>query len=147
MSKKSKIVESWAESPGVWFSIVAILSLLWNMGGAIQFINSVTASAESMRGSMMTAGQIAVLSALPVWVDVGFGIGVITSIIGSVLLYLRSKLAYLTFVVSLIAFALLSLAYLIYDVFKVIGSQQIITMVIVVFIAAILVLLSRLIKK
>lgn len=147
MSTTSKFLKSWRESPGVWFSIVAIISILWNIGGAIQFLNSVSATEESMKGAMMSAEQIAVLAGLPVWVDVVFGIGVLTSILGSVLLYLRSKHSYSTLAVSLIAFVLLSLAYVIYDVFAVIGTQQVITMVIVVVIAAVLVLLSRMIKR
>lgn len=147
MSTTSKFLKSWRKSPGVWFSIVAIISLLWNIGGAMQFLNSVSATEESMKGAMMSAEQIAVLAGLPVWVDVVFGIGVLTSIFGSVLLYLRSKRAYSTLAVSLIAFVLLSLAYVIYDVFAVIGTQQVITMVIVVVIAAVLVLLSRMIKR
>jgi hypothetical protein len=117
MSTSSKFLKSWRKSPGVWFSIVAIISLLWNIGGAMQFLNSVSATEESMKGAMMSAEQIAVLAGLPVWVDVVFGIGVLTSIFGSVLLYLRSKRAYSTLAVSLIAFVLLSLAYVIYDVF------------------------------
>jgi hypothetical protein len=147
MSSKSKLSSSWKHEPGVWFSIVAIVSLLWNLGGAAQFISSISASEESLKASMMTAEQIAVLTALPVWVDVVFGIGVLTSIIGSVLLYLRSKRTCPTLAVSLIAFVLLSLAYVIYDVFTVIGPQQVITMVIVVVIAAVLVLLCRMIKR
>ncbi|MCB0538935.1 MAG: hypothetical protein KDE33_15585 [Bacteroidetes bacterium] len=147
MSTSSKFLKSWRKSPGVWFSIVAIISLLWNIGGAMQFLNSVSATEESMKGAMMSAEQIAVLAGLPVWVDVVFGIGVLTSIFGSVLLYLRSKRAYSTLAISLIAFVLLSLAYVIYDVFAVIGTQQVITMVIVVVIAAVLVLLSRMIKR
>jgi nitric oxide reductase large subunit len=110
MSSKSKLSSSWKQGPGVWFSIVAIVSLLWNLGGAAQFINSITASEESLKASMMTTEQIAVLSALPVWVDVVFGIGAITSIFGSVLLYMRSKRAFPLLAVSLISFVLLSLA-------------------------------------
>jgi hypothetical protein len=55
----------------------------------MQFVNSLTATEESMKGAMMTSEQIAVISALPIWVTIVFGIGVITSLLGSVYLYLR----------------------------------------------------------
>jgi uncharacterized membrane protein YjjP (DUF1212 family) len=117
------------------------------VGGAVQFVNSLTATEESLKGAMMTSEQIAVITALPIWVTIVFGIGVITSLLGSIYLYLRSKYAKTNLLISFIAFFLLSLAYIIYGVFEALGTQQIATMTVVVVIAAVLVLLSRLIKK
>jgi hypothetical membrane protein len=76
-----------------------------------------------------------------------FGIGVVTSLLGSVLMYLRHRGTMPTLVVSLLAFVLLSIAYAIYGVFAAIGTQQIVTMTLVVVAAGGLVWLSRNISK
>ncbi len=145
MKSNSTINSKWSTKPGILFSIVAIIALLWNTGGAMQFINSVTATEASMQGAMPTPEQVQVLTSLPLWVTVVFGIGVLTSLLGSVLLYLRHSATMITLLLSLIAFVLLSIAYIVYGVFEAIGTQQIVVMSIVVVIAFALVMLSRMI--
>ena len=144
--KNCKLISVWSSQPGIWFSVVAIITLLWNIGGAMQFINSLNPSESSM-GGMMTSEQIAVLTALPLWVTIVFGIGVITSLTGSVFLYLRHKCAKRHLLVSLVAFVLLSVAYAYYGVFTALGSTQIAIMSTVVVVAGLLVFLSKKIKK
>jgi hypothetical protein len=143
MKSKSTINSNWSAKPGVWFSIVAILSLLWNIVGAMQFVNSITATEASMSGAMMSPEQISVITALPSWVTFVFGVGVVTSLVGSVLMYLRHRFAMATLSVSFLAFALLTIAYSIYGVFEALGTQQLGIMITVVVIAAILAFLSR----
>ena len=147
MKTNSSFYSKWSAKPGIWFSIVAIVAFLWNIGGALQFINSLSASEASMQGSMMTAEQINAITSLPSWVTFVFGLGVITSLIGSVFLFLRHDWANPTLLVSFLAFLLLSIAYIIYGIFEAIGMQQIVVMSIVVVVAFILVLLSRLIRS
>lgn len=147
MKTLSRIRSAWSSQPGVWFSVVALVGLLWNIVGALQFVNSLTATEASMKGAMMTPEQVAVITALPAWVTLVFGIGVVTSLLGSVLMYLRHRGTMPTLVVSLLAFVLLSLAYAIYGVFAAIGTQQIVTMTVVVVAAAALVWLSQKISK
>jgi len=142
MKSNSSINSKWASKPGIWFSIVAIIALLWNIGGALQFINSLSPS----EGGMMTPEQLEIITSFPGWVTFVFGIGVITSLVGSVLLYLRHRSAMPTLVVSLLAFLLLTFAYVIYGVFEAIGAQQIVVMSIVDVVAFALVLLGRMIK-
>lgn len=143
MESNSTISSRWSSKPGVWFSVVAIISLLWNIIGALQFVNSITATEASMKAAMMTPEQVSVITSLPIWLTLVFGIGVVTSLLGSVFLYLRHPGAKLTLAVSLLAFVLLSIGYLIYGVFQALGTQQIIVMSIVVIVAAALVMLSR----
>ncbi len=145
MKSDSASCSHWSAKPGVWFSIVAIISLMWNVVGAVQFINSVTTSEAGMKAAMMTPEQIKVLTSIPSWVTFIFGVGVVTSLIGSVLLYLRHRGAQPAFIVSFLAFTLLTIAYVIYGVFKALGTPQIAVMSTVVVVAFILVLLSRMI--
>jgi hypothetical protein len=142
MTTNSSIFSKWDSKPGRWFSIVAIIALLWNIGGAMQFINSLS---PPEAGGMMTPEQLEVISSLPAWVSLVFAIGVITSLIGSVLLYLRYRSAMATLLVSFASFLLLTFAYIIYDVFEAIGTQQVVVMATVDLIALGLVLLSRMI--
>jgi hypothetical protein len=147
MKSKSSVSSKWSSKPGIWFSILSIVALLWNIGGGLQFINSITASEASMQGAMMTPEQIRVITSIPFWVTFVFGVGVVTSLLGSVFLYLRHGWAKLTLVVSFLAFVVLSLAYVIYGVFAAIGTQQVVVMTIVVVVAFALVLMSRLIRS
>jgi hypothetical protein len=147
MKSNSTFSSKWSSNPGVWFSIVAIVALLWNIGGAMQFINSLMANEASMKGAMMTPEQVKVITSLPMWVTLVFGIGVVTSLIGSVFLYLRHSATMTTLLVSFLAFILLTIAYVIYGVFDAIGTQQIIVMSTVDIIAFALVILSLKIKS
>ena len=144
MTTNSRIFSKWASKPGRWFSVAAIIALLWNIGGAMQFINSLS---PPEAGGMMTPEQLQVITSLPTWVTLVFGIGVVTSLLGSVLLYLRHRHAIPTLVASLLAFLLLTLAYIIYGIFEAIGKQQVIVMATVDVIAFVLVLLSRMIPS
>lgn len=147
MKSNSSVYSKWSSKPGIWFSIVAIIALLWNIGGALQFINSLTATEESLKGALMTPEQVKVITSIPMWVTFVFGIGVVTSLLGSVFLYMRHGWTKATLVVSFLAFVLLTIAYVIYGVFEALGTQQIVVMSIVDVIAFALVLLSLMIHK
>jgi hypothetical protein len=147
MKSNSTVNSKWSSKPGIWFSIVAVIALLWNIVGALQFINSVTATEASLKSAMMTPEQVLVITSVPTWVTLVFGLGVVTSLLGSVFMYLRHIWAKSTLVVSFLAFVLLTIAYAIYGVFEALGTTQIMVMATVVIIAFALVLLSRKIKS
>jgi hypothetical protein len=147
MKSNSTVNSKWSAKPGIWFSIVAVIALLWNIVGALQFINSVTATEASLKAAMMTPEQVLVITSVPTWVTLVFGLGVVTSLLGSVFLYLRHIWAKSTLVVSFLAFVLLTIAYAIYGVFEALGTTQIMVMATVVIIAFALVLLSTKIKS
>lgn len=144
MTTNSSFFSKRTSKPGRWFSIVAIIALLWNIGGAMQFVNSLS---PSEAGGMMTPEQLQVISSLPTWVTFVFGFGVVTSLLGSVLLFLRHRKSTPTLVASLVSFLLLTFAYIIYGVFEAIGKQQVIVMTTVDVIAFALVLLGRMIPS
>jgi hypothetical protein len=147
MKSNSTVNSKWSAKPEAWFSILAVIALLWNIVGALQFINSVTATEASLKAAMMTPEQVLVITSVPTWVTLVFGLGVVTSLLGSVFLYLRHIWAKSTLVVSFLAFVLLTIAYAIYGVFEALGTTQIMVMATVVIIAFALVLLSRKIKS
>ena len=87
--------------------IVGILSLLWNAGGAFDYVMSKTKNAGYM--SQLSAEQMAFLENLPTWFTASWAIGVWFSIIGSILLLLRSRFAVQAFALSLIGLIISSI--------------------------------------
>ena len=81
----------------LWF--VGVLSLIWNAGGVVDYIG-VKLNLE-VYVSQMTPEQLAFFTDLPVWYSAAWAIGVWFSVIGSLLLLLRSRLAGGAFVISL----------------------------------------------
>ena len=80
--------------------VVGVLSLLWNAGGAYDWVMAHFA-ADSYMG-MMTEEQRAWYSDFPLWAEIFWALGVWGAVIGSILLLLRSAFAQLAFVLSLI---------------------------------------------
>lgn len=122
--------------PGLWFTSVAGVGLVWNLFGALQFVRSVTADEVGLVASGMTSEQAAVMTAFPTWVALVFGIGVVTSLVGGVLMVLRRRVAALAMGISLIAFVLLWIAYAWYGAFAAFGTPQVAIMSTVVAVAA-----------
>ena len=91
--------------------VIGLVSLLWNSGGANDYIQvhlrveSYLAQGAEMMG--ITAGQVATYyDAFPLWANIAWALGVWGAIAGSLLLLFRSKHAFLGFVISLIGLVL-----------------------------------------
>ena len=80
---------------------VGLLTLIWNGFGASQWYMQVM-KVPSYYGKL-TMEQIQYLQAAPVWVEIVFGVGVWTGVLGALMLLLRRKLAFNAFVASLVA--------------------------------------------
>ncbi len=96
------------------FWIVSGLSLLWNAFGGYDYLMTRTRNMDylaSAAGNEQLAGEmLAMIEGMPVWAHVLWGLGVWFSVLGSILLLVRSRHAVMAFLVSLIA-AALSFAY------------------------------------
>ena len=84
--------------------IVGILGLLWNGGGAYDYLMVRTGNADYL--AQMPAEVEAMRDAMPLWAGTGWGLGVWMSILGSLLLLLRSRLATPAFGLSLLGLAI-----------------------------------------
>ncbi len=71
--------------------VVGILSLLWNAVGAMDFTLSEMKNEAYLKAS--TPEQLAYFSSFPVWVVLAWGVATWGSVLGSVLLLFRCKLA------------------------------------------------------
>ena len=75
----------------IW--VVGILSLLWNAGGGFDYVMARTQNPAyvEMIPADFRAEFLAYLDTMPVWASAGWGVGVWGSILGSVLILLRSR--------------------------------------------------------
>lgn len=80
--------------------LVGVLSLLWNIGGAIDYVGVQFALEGYL--SNFTAAQLSFFDDLPAWYVAAWATGVWFSVLGSVLLLARSRLAAPAFLLSLL---------------------------------------------
>ena len=93
--------------------IVGILSLLWNCFGAYDYTNTRMRNVEYLASSMPGVDPNAALAwidAMPLYAQVGWGLGVWMALLGSILLLIRSRWAVWSFGLSLLG-AIVSLGY------------------------------------
>lgn len=85
----------------LWFMVVAILALIWNLLGVVAFIVQVTMTPEVL--AQLPQDQQALLTAMPTWVTVAFAVAVNFGALGCLLLVLKKNLAGLFLQLSLVA--------------------------------------------
>jgi hypothetical protein len=90
--------------------IVGILSLLWNCFGAYDYTMSHVGGLAYFETMGLDAAAYAWFEALPVWSIAAWAVGVWGSVLGAILLLLRSRHASTAFLISL-AGALISFGY------------------------------------
>jgi hypothetical protein len=86
--------------------IVGILSLLWNLFGAIDYMMTRTRNMEYLSQMGDPSRMLAYIEGMPMWAQAGWGLGVWAALAGSVLLLMRSQWAMWAFALSLIGMAL-----------------------------------------
>ncbi|WP_250436193.1 hypothetical protein [Hanstruepera flava] len=90
-----------SNKPAIWFWIVSIIALLWNLMGVNAYIQQAYRTEAVM--SQMTPEQIALLDARPAWVTALFAIAVFAGALGCLLLLLKKKLATPVLILSFLA--------------------------------------------
>jgi hypothetical protein len=71
--------------------VVGVVSLLWNLVGALDFVMTQMRNETYMKG--LTTDQLAFYYGFPLWVVVSWGIAVWTGVLGSLFLLLRRRMA------------------------------------------------------
>ncbi len=89
--------------PPLWFWIVAVLALLWNLVGVFMFHAQLTLSPEAV--AALPPEQQQINAAMPSWVYVFFGIAVIAGTLGSLGLLSRKRWAVPLLLLSLLGVA------------------------------------------
>ena len=87
-----------------WFWLVALLAVLWNSGGVMDFTMTHTQNEAYM--AAFTEAQRAYFYGYPLWASVVWAMGVFGAFLGAILLFFRSRFAFHAFVISLLGMVL-----------------------------------------
>lgn len=90
--------------------VIGLVSLLWNCYGAYDYVMTETGDVAYFESMGFGAEELAYMERFPTWAVAVWAIGVWGSLLGSILLLLRSRHAATAFLVSLIG-AAVSFAY------------------------------------
>lgn len=85
--------------------IVGVISLLWNSFGCVDYTMSKLDPVGYMQSVGMGEAEIAYMSTFPAWLTAFWAIGVWGSLLGSILLLMRSARAVTAFALSLLGLA------------------------------------------
>lgn len=86
--------------PHLW--VVGVISLLWNSFGCVDYTMTKIDTAAYLASMGMGATEVAYMDSLPAWLTAFWALGVWGSLLGSILLLLRSRHAVTAFAASLI---------------------------------------------
>lgn len=93
-----------ARTPGhLW--VVGAVSLLWNSFGCFDYVMTKLDPVAYMASVGMGEPEIAYVQAMPAWLSVFWALGVWGSLVGSILLLMRSRHAVAAFAISLVGLA------------------------------------------
>jgi hypothetical protein len=120
-----------------YFWVASLLALLWNAFGGYDYTMSHLQGLAYFRQMGMTDAQIAYVDAYPTWMHAVWAIGVWGSVLGSILLVLRSRWAFHAFAVSLLG-AVGNLGYLLMNP----GGGDLVFPLIIIAICALLIWFS-----
>ncbi len=87
--------------PNVVFWIIGVVALIWNLLGVDGFIGQALMSDRFK--SMYTEEQLDIISNLPPWYIVVFGIAVIASVFACIMMLMKKKIAIQLFQLGLLA--------------------------------------------
>ena len=125
-----------------WFWIVSVIALLWNLAGAANYLMQAFATPEML--AEMPEHQREYMQQTPSWVIGCFAVAVWAGTLGSILLLLRRKVAYLILIISLIGAAgQVSYSLILSNAIEVYGSSGILLPILIIGIAIYLILFAK----
>jgi hypothetical protein len=95
----------------LWFSIVAVIAILWNLVGVLQYLVEVTMSDDAK--ALLDPNLVALMDSTPKVITAFYALAVWGGFVASVLLLLKKVKALVLFQISLIA-VVLNTAYYIF---------------------------------
>ncbi|MBY5991631.1 hypothetical protein [Ferrimonas balearica] len=117
--------------------LIAVVSLLWNAMGALDYVMTQTRNPEYM--AQFSQDQLAFFYGFPAWVVAAWALAVWGGVLGSVLLLMRRALAVPVFLLSLLCMVLTTIHnYVMVDGLAVIGDSFSLGFTAVIFIVALL---------
>ena len=110
--------------PPIWYTVSSVVFLVWNLFGFLVFVLTMTvfSSREALEGAELTEEQIELTLSIPIWVNIVFGIAVISGVAGCIGLLFRMRFAVMVLGISLMAVLLQNVyMYLLSDAVKIMG--------------------------
>ncbi|MEZ5710854.1 MAG: hypothetical protein R3E02_15860 [Blastomonas sp.] len=131
-----------ATKPPVWFWIIAIVAILWNLMGCAAYVMEMMMTPEQL--AALPQEQQDLYAARPSWVTSAFAIAVFAGLVGSIALALRKSVAMPLFALSLIAVLVQNYwSFGVAKVHEVMGTNIVIFPLIVVVVAILLLWVAR----
>lgn len=129
--------------PPVWFWVVGVVALLWNLMGAMAYIGQAYMTDEVK--AALPADQQALLENIPAWATAAFAIAVWGGVLGCIALLLRKKWARSVLVISLLGILVqMSYSFFMSNALEVYGTAQGMVMpLLIIVIGAVLVLFAK----
>lgn len=85
----------------LWFLIVAVICVLWDLMGVMSFFQYTTMSDEAIQA--LPEAEQSLYRSLPLWTTIAYAVAVFGGTIGSIGLLIRKKWAKPVFIISLVA--------------------------------------------
>ena len=131
-----------SSKPPIGFWIVSIVALLWNLAGVSNYLMQAFATPEML--AEMPEHQRQYMEQTPSWVIACFAVAVWGGAVGSLMLLLRKKVAYLILIVSLLgAVGQVSYSLLLSNAIEVYGSSGMILPILIIGIGIYLVIFAK----
>ena len=129
--------------PPVWFWVVGVVALLWNLMGAMAYIGQAYMTDEIK--AALPADQQALLENIPAWATAAFAIAVWGGVLGCIALLLRKKWARPVLVISLLGILVqMSYSFFMSNALEVYGTGQGMVMpLLIIVIGVVLVLFAK----
>ncbi len=125
-----------------WFTITAVVAIIWNLLGVSAFIMQVLMTPEML--AQLPEAERELYESMPVWVLVAFAVAVFGGVLGSLGLALRKVWSLLFLWLSLFAvLAQNAYSFLMSNVLEVYGPQAAVMPALVILIAVMLVIIAR----
>ncbi|MCO7222946.1 hypothetical protein [Pleionea sp. CnH1-48] len=124
--------------PAVWFWIISVIALLWNLAGVAAFVVQMSMTPEQM--AALPEAHQELYRVMPAWVTIAFAVAVFGGAIGSLLLLLKKSLAKMILIASLAGvLAQMTYNFFLSNTFEVMGKQAMTMPIVVIIIALALV--------
>ena len=140
--------ESINGKPPMSFRFIGCAALIWNLFGMYIYVDTVSATPESLAAAGYTAEQVDFLINVPNWATSAFAIAVTTGVVGCLFLLMRKVWAFPMFVISLAAVVIQNVnTFVLNDTVALFGIVPVVIQSTIAIVGLFLIWFSRLAKR
>lgn len=129
------------KTPSIWYWVICGLGLLWSLGGAYDYLMTVTENADYM--ALVPAETLEYYSSFPNWLIWPWALAIWGGVLGWILMLLRRKLAIPVFWVALVGLVINMIYFGVTGGYPIMGMMGTLMMVVVLAISAFAVWFAR----